>query len=96
MQIPPQKGFDLHHVEAPQSQPAHLVLATPARDQRRRQRDDVRVDEAVLVLGPAVGAVVQATRREDAVDPDECRGVVPRAGVRGDVAKEEEYLEGAV
>lgn len=96
MQIPPQKRPDVHHVEAPQPQPAHLVLAAPARDQRRRQRDDVRVDEAMLVLGPAVGAVVQAARRENAVNPDERPGVLPRAGVRGDVAEEEEDLEGAV
>ena len=96
MQIPPQKRLDIHHVEAPQPQPTHLVLAAPVRDQRRRQRDDVRVDEAVFVLGPAVGAIVQAARCEDAVDPDKCGGVVPRACVRRDVTEEEEYLEGAV
>jgi hypothetical protein len=40
--------------------------------------------------------VLEAARREDAVDADEARVVVPRARVWVEVAEEEQDLEGAI
>jgi hypothetical protein len=96
MQIPPQKLLDLPHLQAPQAHAANLLLAPPVRHERSRQRDDVAVHQAALVLRAAVVAVLEAARREDAVDADEARLVVPRARVWVEVAEEEQDLEGAI
>jgi hypothetical protein len=95
MQIPSQKLLYLRHLQTLQRHPAHLLLVAPVRHQRCRQRYHITIHQPVLVLLAAVVAVVEAAGCEDAVDADEACVVVPGAGVRVEVAEEEEDLEGA-
>ena len=77
--------------------PTNFFFILPVRNQRRRQWNDIRINQAIVVLLATVVAVAHVgfSRGEDPVDAYEATVVVPCSWVFGEVAEEDEDGEGA-
>ncbi len=80
-----------------QLHPTNFFFVLPIRDQRRCERNHIRINQTVVVLLPTIVAIVHVgfSGSEDTVDANETAVVVPCSRVFGEVAEEDEDGEGA-